>query len=94
MSVSEKLGDEKSHAALFEQSFRVLAAVTQTRDEDIRTALLEHIERESEDGQQVTQKEITSLSGSFEPLDFQKPQRVHAPLIGFIGQPVLVLLPR
>lgn len=46
MSVAERLGQEKTPGAFFEKTgFKVLAEVTQTRDEDIRAALLEHIEQ-------------------------------------------------
>lgn len=61
ISVSQELGDKKERALLFDNSFAVLARVTQTRDEDLRAALLEHIEQEAESGAQVTQKEITAL---------------------------------
>lgn len=61
MTVYRELGDKDRRAAVFTQGFRVLAEVTQTRDEDIRQALLEHIEQEAEGGKQVTQQEITAL---------------------------------
>lgn len=43
MSVHAQLGHEKNHAGFLQHGFTVLAEVTQTRDEDIRQALLEHI---------------------------------------------------
>lgn len=61
MSVHAELGSKSSLKELFENGLNVLAEVTQTRDEDIRAALLEHIEQEAEDGKQVTQQEITAL---------------------------------
>lgn len=50
MSVYSELGGRSTSSVLFEHGFNVLASVTQTRDEDIRQALLEHIEQEAEDG--------------------------------------------
>lgn len=61
MSVHAELGDKKGNSSLFENGFGVLSAITRTREEDIRQALLEHIEKEAEDGNKVTQKEITAL---------------------------------
>lgn len=61
MSVHAQLGNKKNPEGFFEHGFKVLAEITQTRDEDIRQALLEHIEQEAEDGKQVTQQEITAL---------------------------------
>ena len=43
MSVNRELGSKKEVNLLFNHSFEVLSRVTQTRDEDIRQALLEHI---------------------------------------------------
>ena len=40
MSVTNELGSKKESQLLFEQGFNVLKAITQTRDEDIRQALL------------------------------------------------------
>lgn len=62
MSVQEQLSIKKSPGDYFEVAgIKVLAEVTMTRDEDIRAALLEHIEKEAEDGNKVTQKDITAL---------------------------------
>lgn len=61
MAITAELGNKKDHSDLFRQSFMVLAHATQTRDEDIRQALLEHIEQEAEDGKKITQQEITAL---------------------------------
>lgn len=62
MSVHEQLSIKKSPGDFFEVAgIKVLAEITMTRDEDIRAALLEHIEKEAEDGNKVTQKEITAL---------------------------------
>jgi hypothetical protein len=46
MSVHAQLGNKKNPEGFFEHGFKVLAEITQTRDEDIRQALLEHIEQE------------------------------------------------
>lgn len=61
ISVNLQLGEKKSPGVFFEHGFKVLAEITQTRDEDIRQALLEHIEQEAEDGNKITQQEITAL---------------------------------
>ena len=61
MSVHSSLGNENNMHVISSMAFGVLSAVTQTREEDIRAALLEHIEKEAEDGNKVTQKEITAL---------------------------------
>lgn len=61
IAVHAELGDKKEHAILSNLGFRVLATVTQTREEDLRAALLEHIEKEADNGRAVTQKEITAL---------------------------------
>jgi hypothetical protein len=45
MSVHAQLGNKKNPEGFFEHGFKVLAEITQTRDEDIRQALLEHIEQ-------------------------------------------------
>jgi hypothetical protein len=45
MSVQSELGAKKEVNFLFNHGFEVLSKVTQTRDEDIRQALLEHIEQ-------------------------------------------------
>ncbi len=45
MAVHRELGRKNNGAVVFNHSFQVLADVTQTRDEDIRQALLEHIEQ-------------------------------------------------
>ncbi len=45
MAINSELGSKKLGSQLFNHSFEVLAHVTQTRDEDIRQALLEHIEQ-------------------------------------------------
>lgn len=62
ITVNEQIGHKKDPGSFLENTgFKVLAAITQTRDEDIRQALLEHIESEAEDGRKVTQKEITAI---------------------------------
>ncbi len=62
VTVHEQIGHKKDPGSFFENTgFKVLAAITQTREEDIRQALLEHIESEAEEGRKVTQKEITAL---------------------------------
>ena len=61
IAVHSELGDKSTPSVLFEHGFNVLASVTQTRDEDIRQALLEHIEHQAEEGEKVTQQEITAL---------------------------------
>lgn len=61
MSVYCELGNKNDTRVIFNQAFGVISQITQTRDEDIRQALLEHIEQEAESGKQVTQQEITAL---------------------------------
>ncbi len=48
MSVYGQLGNKNASAGVLGVGFTVLSEVTQTRDEDIRQALLEHIEQEAE----------------------------------------------
>ncbi len=45
MSVYGQLGNKNASAGVLGVGFTVLSEVTQTRDEDIRQALLEHIEQ-------------------------------------------------
>lgn len=61
LSVHSELGSKSSGTELFKHGLEVLSHITQTRDEDIRQALLEHIEQEAEDGKKITQQEITAL---------------------------------
>jgi len=61
MSVNKELGCRKEVNLLFNNSLDVLSRVTQTREEDIKQALLEHIEAEADKGEKVTQKEINLL---------------------------------
>lgn len=61
MAIYNELGNKKLPGQLFNHSFQVLAHVTQTRDEDIRQALLEHLEHEADTGKQITKQEITAL---------------------------------
>ena len=60
MSIHSELGGKNIDVGIFQNGYNILASVTMTRDEDIRAALLEHIEKEAEDGNKVTQKEITA----------------------------------
>ncbi len=61
MTVSEQIGIKKDMQVLSSMAFGVISAVTQTRDEDIRQALIEHLKDSAENGEAVTQKEITAL---------------------------------
>jgi len=45
MSIHVELGGKNVPRVIFDNGFKVLAAATETRDEDIRQALLEHIEQ-------------------------------------------------
>jgi hypothetical protein len=60
ISVSDRLGNN-APGGIFENGFRVIAEITQTRDEDIRQALLEHVTKEQEEGRNVTKQEITAI---------------------------------
>ncbi len=47
ITVYDAIGSKNEVNFVFNHGFEVLAQVTQTREEDIRAALLEHIEVES-----------------------------------------------
>ena len=64
MSVQRELGGKNSDVAVFHSSFNVLATISQTRESDIKQALLEHIEKEADEGKKTTQKEINLLKKS------------------------------
>lgn len=61
MSVHSALGNENNMHVISSMAFGVISAVTQTRDEDIRQALLEHLKDSADNGEKVTQKEITAI---------------------------------
>ncbi|WP_295442600.1 hypothetical protein [uncultured Thiodictyon sp.] len=61
MSVHDALGDKNVSTYISQVGYAVISEVTRTRDEDMRAALLEHIEKEADNGKAVTQKEITAL---------------------------------
>jgi DNA repair exonuclease SbcCD ATPase subunit len=62
MAISLEYADKKVPGTFFENNgFKVIASLTQTRDEDIRTALSEYIEQRNEAGESVTQQEFNAL---------------------------------